>query len=165
MKKMFFLLMVLSFSLTTVFAQNKEKDKTNDKNKGKDKDKEKGQYQNLSPEQKAEKITIVLSKKLLLTEDQKTKVKAQTLAKINKNKEIKEKYPQATDKAKRKAEFDAANTEYESQMKSILTEPQYQKWIFERNKVKDRIKKGNKDSKNKQKMTPKEEDADIEDIE
>ena len=149
MKKTVILMVLTLFSISTIYAQSKGKNGQYDPNK-------------LTPEQKADKITEALTKKLILTDEQKPKVREFTLSKINKNIEIRQTFKADADKAKRKAAYEAANKAYEGQMKTVLTVAQYKKWIAARNKAKAKAKKAKKDGKPTE---FNEEDADIENIE
>ena len=93
-----------------------------------------------SPEEIAAKRSAQLKEKLELTDDQKTKVYASMLDKINRKQAIKEKYKGGTDKKSMRMEMKAVEDGFDADMKSILTAEQYTKWQGIKTKQKEKHK-------------------------
>lgn len=86
--------------------------------------------QPLTPEQKAEKQTNHLQKKLGLTEEQKLKVYTLNLARINQTRAAREKYKSSSDvdKKAKKTEFQKIRTDYDAGLNGILNVDQQKIW-------------------------------------
>ena len=80
-----------------------------------------------TPEQKSQKNSERLEKKLSLTADQKSKVYAFTLTRIQKSGEIKA--SENKDKKSKGDAFKAVRDEYDSNVNSVLTAEQKTKWV------------------------------------
>ncbi len=86
-----------------------------------------GQGQPKSPEQRADRHTAMLTKKLSLTADQQPKVRQILLAQAQEGQALKAKYP---DKEQRKAhrdEMKASHAKYQAQLQGVLSADQYGK--------------------------------------
>lgn len=114
---------------------------------------------NLSPEEKATKVSERLEKKLTLDATQKTKVYELTLAHITKVKGLRE------SEAKGKGEaFKAARTEYNTNLMAILTPTQLQEWEKLKAEAKARrAERGKKDGPKPETTEEPELDVDVED--
>jgi protein CpxP len=84
--------------------------------------------QNLTPEQKAQKQTDHLQKKLGLTEEQKTKVYDLNFSRITKMKAAREKNKNSSDKQAAKMEYQKIKTDFDAGLKDILTDDQEKTW-------------------------------------
>ncbi|MDF2456383.1 MAG: hypothetical protein K0R51_2376 [Cytophagaceae bacterium] len=119
----------------------------------------------LTPEQKAQKQTDHLQKKLGLTEEQKLKVYDLNLARINQTQAAREKNKTATDKDRqaKKAEFQKIRTDYDAGLNGILNVDQQKIWtqLKADAKTKRDARRQQKGTKNKQ---PVEQDPDNLDI-
>lgn len=116
MKRIFTLLLLVVGLLTSVGA-SAQADTT-------------GQRVKLTPQERADKLTAIMSQKLLLSADQRQKVAAINL-----------KYAELNQQSKRnvdalKANADARNAE----MKAVLNDAQYEKYLAMEDKVKERVK-------------------------
>lgn len=107
-----------------------------------------------SPEElaalRAERLKISLE----LTDDQTKKVESALLLKMTKSKEIRAKYPEDRDAAKK--EMRPIQQQFKATMKEILTEEQYLKW---QEMKKKHHKKGNYDKSKRPSEKPKKEPA------
>jgi periplasmic protein CpxP/Spy len=148
MKKTFLIIAIALLSVP-VLAQN---------SKGKGKDQEKTQKaKNLTPEEKATKITNRLKTELALTDEQTPKVNQATLSRINQVAAAKTK---AGDDKKifgqeRKKIFQS----WETEMKGILTADQYKTYLVKKEEKKKKIQE------NKGKKTGQTNEAIEEDLE
>ncbi|MDB5257309.1 MAG: hypothetical protein JWM14_2004 [Chitinophagaceae bacterium] len=84
--------------------------------------------QPLTPEQRAQKQTDHLQKKLGLTEEQKTKVYDLNLSRITKMKATRDKNKNSTDKQAAKADYQKIKTDFDSGLKALLTDDQQKIW-------------------------------------
>lgn len=80
--------------------------------------------QPLTLEQKAQRQTDHLQKKLGLTEEQKTKVYDLNYSRITKSKALRDKNKTAADKQASKAEYQKIKTDFDAGLKDVLTDDQ-----------------------------------------
>jgi len=119
----------------------------------------------LTPEQRAQKQTDHLQKKLGLTEEQKIKVYDLNLARINQTRAAREKYKTNTDtdkKAKRE-EFKKIRTDYDAGLNGMLNVDQQKIWgqLKADAKTKRDAHRQQKGSKTKQHIEPEPDNLDI----
>lgn len=91
----------------------------------------KTQKAEMTPEQESAKHAAKLTRELGLTEDQKAKVQAYDLERINANAPLKEKAQSAandTDKKAARQQIKANNEKFEASVQSVLTDDQKAKW-------------------------------------
>lgn len=90
----------------------------------------KTQKAEMTPEQESAHHANKLTRELGLTEDQKAKVQAYDLERINANRPLKEKAQSGTDADKQAAhkQVKANNEKFEASVQSILTDDQKAKW-------------------------------------
>ena len=117
--------------------------------------------QKLTPEQKSQKNSERLEKKLSLTADQKTKVYGFTLTRIQKTGEIKA--SENKDKKSKGDAFKSVRDEYDSNINSVLTAEQKTKWVQLKAEAKARKEKNKKEGVKKD--TPANETEGDEDLE
>lgn len=86
-----------------------------------------------TPEQRADTFALHLEKSLVLTADQKTKVRALILTREQENDKLREKY-KGQDPCSSAAERKQLRDNFESGMKATLTPEQFQKWEAQKNK-------------------------------
>lgn len=102
----------------------------------------KKERKNKSPEEKAEMRAAHLKESLGLTDEQTAKVELALLTKMTKSMEIRAKYPENKDAAKK--ELKPIHEQFEASMKEILTPEQFAKW---KEMKKSHPKKGDKRKK------------------
>ncbi|MGZ3863213.1 MAG: hypothetical protein ACXVPN_12400 [Bacteroidia bacterium] len=90
-----------------------------------------------NPEEMAKRQTEHLQKTLGLSDDQKQKVYAATLARATSEKSIREKYANNPDKKAMHGEMKPVNEQFKQTMNSILSDEQKVKWEQERTKRKE----------------------------
>lgn len=137
MKKLILTATLAIMGLGAVFAQSKD---TNNQLK-------KGKY---TVEQRAQKATDELDKKVMLTADQKTKVYQLELSKFNKSKDL---MSQNIDKEAKKSQYKEMNKASKKELYGILTNDQQTK-LKEIKAAKQSKMEGKHKRHNKDKSTP-----------
>lgn len=112
------LIAVCLLSLTTVHAQDATKGQRKPARETK---------QQATPEERAQKHVDGLAAEITLTEDQKPKLYALSLAKVKKADEIRAKYKGAENKEGKEAEMKALKKDFQAQVKAVLTADQIEK--------------------------------------
>lgn len=137
---------VIALGALTVSAQSDNAPNTNNNNNNR---KHIDQSQRPDASTRAAKMTDHMTKRLLLTEDQKTKILAINL---NKAKKIDGLFG-ITDKSKQELMFyrKTIEQERESELKTVLTLDQYEKWHQWKDEKKAELKKKRQDKKSKNK--------------
>jgi periplasmic protein CpxP/Spy len=102
-----------------------------------------------SPEEKAAMRAAHMRESLGLTDEQTAKVESAVLTKMTKSKEIRAKYPEDKDAAKK--ELKPIHAQFEASMKEILTPEQFAKW---KEMKKSHPKKGDKRKKQEPRQHP-----------
>lgn len=133
MKKVIFMIALVLFSVSLQAQNNAEKGKTKDKTQ---------KAKNLTPEEKADKITNRLKTELTLTEEQTPKVKQATLNRINQVTAAKTKAGE--DKKVFGQERKKIFQSWETEMKGILTEDQYKTYLVKKEEKKKKIQENKK---------------------
>lgn len=131
MKKTSLILIVLTLSAATLFAQkNIEKSKK-------------------SPEEKAQKISAKWATYLSLSDDQKQKFYDAKLAQISKNRALKDS-TKSKEKSGMGLKFKANKEEFVSAVRTIFTPEQFEKWMAKRSDTNDKSKskRYNRNAKN-----------------
>lgn len=147
MKKSLLFVMMLLLVVGTSFGQ-----------KGKP-----AQKNNASPEMRAKRQTANLTKELLLSTDQQTKVYDLILARMNSLSQVKAKYKGAVkEKEQRKTELKAVRDNYEQGMKATLSPEQFEKWSKARA---EKIKKAKSKVKANAKKAVKEKVEEVDETE
>ncbi|RZK42286.1 MAG: hypothetical protein EOO90_07740 [Pedobacter sp.] len=132
MKKLFYILLVVTLAITTANAQQSSKRKFEGKGRIE------GRNNNLTAEQRAEKLAIDMQKRLSLSDDQKQKVQSIQLDRIKKGEEWRKKDEKAlrSKMEERKAFMNSSK----EKMDKILTEEQRAKLANSRKDLHDRMK-------------------------
>lgn len=144
MKKIIFIL-ALIIAISNTYAQSdnsKGKGKGNGDGSG---NKEKGKGKSLSPEERADKITLRLKEKLSLTEEQTPKVKQITLTRVNAIKAAKD--ASKDDKKAFGQERKKLVQAWEVDLKGILTPEQFTKYTAYKEEQKKKVKEAKKNKK------------------
>lgn len=82
-----------------------------------------------SPEQRADKHTAMLTKKLSLTADQQPKVRQILLAQAQEAQSLKTQYPADTQRKARHEAMKAGQAKYQAQLQAVLKPDQYSKLV------------------------------------
>ncbi len=90
-------------------------------------DHKKGDHQAKTPEQRADRHTAMLTKKLGLTADQQPQVRQILLAQAQEAKALKEQYPTADQRQARHEAMKAGQAKYQAQLQGVLKPDQYSK--------------------------------------
>lgn len=117
-----------------------------------------GRWKSMTPDQKASSNANWMAKRLTLSEDQKTQVKAANVEFYTATKSAKDKYKSDSLKTQRKAALKLANDNREAKLKTILTAEQYTKLEQIRKERKEKKKSNGKSKpsgKGKSKTEPK----------
>ena len=142
MKKMIVLLVAAALTVTTGFAQGKEKPKENGKPKTEKAPK--------TPEQRANDCADRMAKDLGLSADQKMKIHDLALTRAKKMDELREKYKgKEGDKQVWRDERKKARDEFHAGVKAILSPEQYAKWEEQKKKKEGKPGKGKGKGKGK----------------
>ena len=130
MKKSLLLLVAMAFA-TASFAQTTTPTQlpTHRVHRMGDHAKGKGDHQAKTPEQRADKHTAMLTKKLSLTADQQPKVRQILLAQAQEAKALKEQYPTADQRKALHEAMKAGQTKYQAQLQGVLKPDQYSKLL------------------------------------
>ncbi|MBC7417187.1 MAG: hypothetical protein H7325_03425 [Pedobacter sp.] len=123
MKKIMFTVVIVMMGIGATFAQTSTNPKSSKKAK-------------YTAEQRAQKATDELNKKVMLTADQKTKVYQLELSKFNKSKEL---MTQNLDKEAKRSQFREINKASSKEMYGVLTSDQQAKLKAMRNGKKERM--------------------------
>ena len=86
-------------------------------------------HKDKSPEQRADKHTAMLTKKLSLTADQQPKVRQILLAQAQEAKALKEQYPTDNQRQARHDAMKAGKAKYQAQLQGVLKPDQYSKLL------------------------------------
>jgi len=149
-----FSLLLLSSTLTTTLnAQTTQQEQATTENNKRRPDTERQTEEpkeKLTPEQKAQKQTDILQKKLGLTEEQKTKVYALNYSRITKSIAWREQHKTNENKQASKEEFQKIRTDYDTGLKDVLNDDQEKTWAQLKADVKAR-----RDARHQQKSSGK----------
>ncbi|MGI4865934.1 MAG: hypothetical protein ACRYFZ_18565 [Janthinobacterium lividum] len=91
--------------------------------------KAKGDHKNKTPEQRAEKHTAMLAKKLSLTAEQQPKVRQILLAQAQEAQTLKTQYPADNQRQARHDAMKAGQAKYQAQLQGVLNPDQYSKLV------------------------------------
>jgi Spy/CpxP family protein refolding chaperone len=128
MKKSLLLLAAMAFA-TASFAQTTTTTQLPTHRVHRMGDHKKGDHQAKTPEQRADKHTAMLTKKLSLTADQQPKVRQILLAQAQEAKVLKEQYPTADQRKALHEAMKAGQTKYQAQLQGVLKPDQYSKLL------------------------------------
>jgi Spy/CpxP family protein refolding chaperone len=128
MKKSLLLLAAMAFA-TASFAQTTAPTQLPTHRVHRMGDHKKGDHQAKTPEQRADRHTAMLTKKLSLTADQQPKVRQILLAQAQEAKALKEQYPTADQRKTRHDAMKAGQAKYQAQLQGVLKPDQYSKLL------------------------------------
>jgi protein CpxP len=131
MKKSLFLLAAMAFA-TASFAQapaTTTQLPTHRVHRMGDHTKAKGDHQAKTPEQRADKHTAMLTKKLSLTAEQQPQVRQILLAQAQEAQTLKTQYPADTQRKARHEAMKAGQAKYQAQLQGVLKPDQYSKLL------------------------------------
>ena len=94
-----------------------------------DHSKSKGDHQDKTPEQRADKHTAMLAKKLSLTAEQQPKVRQILLAQAQEAQTLKTQYPADNQRQARHDAMKAGQVKYQTQLQAVLNPDQYSKLV------------------------------------
>ncbi|MCU0428544.1 MAG: hypothetical protein MUF42_01105 [Cytophagaceae bacterium] len=160
MKKLLFVVALLASAM--MFAQN-----GNAKGKGKGKGNAANAQakKNMSPEERADKITGRLKSEMGLSDDQMPKVKEITLARTKKMAELRAKYANSQDKTAFKAERKAIFESWQSDLKSSVNPDQYAKYEAKKAERMKKLEERKKNAGKKAESASKEGEETLEELE
>lgn len=161
-----FMVGVSMFAQTASPNANEQGKSKSAKSKGKG-GKGKGQEKkNMTPEERADKVSNRMKTELGLTDDQATKVKAITLTRATKMAEIRTKAKtEGADKTALKAERKATHQAWEADLKGIVSAEQFAKYQAKKEERKKKLEERKKNAGKKENDAAKEGEETIEELE